>query len=215
MIEMSRFGLPSASAGFSACDSQSTCQRAVGCSTRVGRCASGRCSLGKGQPTADWESADGLSIFIKVSKTDPAPPRVHQNGVRLGVRRLCVVEAYKQLRRMRSSPPRPRPRQKYQAKVQGPNEVQGQSTRPRRSTRTRKRHKNLPLSSTKRHMRRDRHADDRWPRMHQASASRRDANERRTTNRQQAEEVTRQHNHDRGRRAELCRAPRCSRCRTT
>ena len=109
-------------------------------------------------------------------------------------------------RAWRSSPPRSRPRQKYPAKVQGPNEVHGQSTRPRRSTRTRKRHKNLPLSSTKRHMRRDRHADDRWPRMHQASASRRDANERRTTNRQQAEEVTRQHNHDRGRRAELCRA---------
>ena len=67
-------------------------------------------------------------------------------------------------------------------------------------------HKNLPLRSAKRHMRRDRQADGRWQRMHQASASRRDANERRTTNRQQAEEVTRQHNHDRGRRAELCRA---------
>ena len=51
-----------------------------------------------------------------------------------------------------------------------------------------------------------RQAGDRWQRMHQASASRRDANERRTTNRQQAEEVARQHNHDRGRRVELCRA---------
>ena len=30
----------------------------------------------------------------------------------------------------RSSPPRSRPRQKYPAKVQGPNEVHGQSTRP-------------------------------------------------------------------------------------
>ena len=119
----------------------------------------------------------------------------------------CPLLTLSRCLKNRSSPPRSRPRQKYQAKVQGPNEVQGQSTRPRRSTRTRKRHKNLPLSSTKRHTRRDRQADDRWPRMHQASASRRDANERRTTNRQQAEEVTRQHNHER-RRVERRRVER-------
>ena len=42
--------------------------------------------------------------------------------------------------------------------------------------------------------------------MHQAGASQRDANKRRTTIRQQEEEVTRQDNHDCGRRVELCRA---------
>ena len=43
--------------------------------------------------------------------------------------------------------------------------------------------------------------------MHQASASRRDANERRAINRQQAEEATRQHNHER-RRVERRRVER-------
>ena len=89
----------------------------------------------------------------------------------------------------------------YEVALQDP--ARGKNTRPKykdqQSTRTSKMHKNLPLRSAKRHMRRDRQADDRWQRMHQASASRRDANERRTTNRQQAEEVTRQHNHECGR----------------
>ena len=58
--------------------------------------------LAKGQPTAEWESADALSIFIEVSKTDQdrqgCTRTVHASGSD-----LCVVEAYKQLRRMRGS----------------------------------------------------------------------------------------------------------------
>ena len=58
--------------------------------------------LAKGQPTADWESAGSLSIFIEVAKTDQdrqgCTRTVHASGSE-----LCVVEAYKQLRRMRGS----------------------------------------------------------------------------------------------------------------
>ena len=58
--------------------------------------------LAKGQPTAEWESADALSIFIEVAKTDQdrqgCTRTVHASGSE-----LCVVEAYKQLRRMRGS----------------------------------------------------------------------------------------------------------------
>ena len=59
--------------------------------------------LVKEQPTADWESADGLSIFIEVSKTDQDRRGCTRTVYASESDDLCVVEAYKQLRRMRGS----------------------------------------------------------------------------------------------------------------
>ena len=59
-------------------------------------------SFGESPPTAGWESADALAIFIEVSKTDQDRQGCTGTGHASGSD-LCVVEAYKQLRRMRGS----------------------------------------------------------------------------------------------------------------
>ena len=95
-------------------------------------------ALSSGRTTAraatKFHEKDLSHTQLRVSAPLNSPLR--SQAARSALRRLSLRSSLLSLC-WRSSPPRSRPRQKYPAKVQGPNEVHGQSTRTRRSTRTR------------------------------------------------------------------------------